>query len=193
MHNEIIKSVFNATKIAEITLNFITSDNETQFNENYVLLLNNKEDYNFIFYKNYIKVIYYIINEKFEDENNPKVSDNRLLANLYDILSKKGYKKIKDYLYYIFIKNNNKKENIFMNNIGKINKLIKNECPKLLCLDESLKMCRFVIYSMYLIKEIVDYGNKLKNTKKLQIEEKELIEKMKEKLEKFHNKYHNYL
>ena len=193
LHNEIIKSVFNATKIAEITLNFITSDNETQFNENYVLLLNNKEDYNFIFYKNYIKVIYYIINEKFEDENNPKVSDNRLLANLYDILSKKGYKKIKDYLYYIFIKNNNKKENIFMNNIGKINKLIKNECPKLLCLDESLKMCRFVIYSMYLIKEIVDYGNKLKNTKKLQIEEKELIEKMKEKLEKFHNKYHNYL
>ena len=193
LHNEIIKSVFNATKIAEITLNFITSDNEIQFNENYVLLLNNKEDYNFIFYKNYIKVIYYIINEKFEDENNPKVSDNRLLANLYDILSKKGYKKIKDYLYYIFIKNNNKKENIFMNNIGKINKLIKNECPKLICLDESLKMCRFVIYSMYLIKEIVDYGNKLKNTKKLQIEEKELIEKMKEKLEKFHNKYHNYL
>ena len=191
--NEIIKSVFNATKIAEITLNFITSDNETQFNDNFVLLLNNKEDYNFKYYKNYIKVIYYIINEKFDDENNQKVSDNRLLANLYDILNKKGYKKIKDYLYYIFIKNNNKKENIFMNNIDKINKLIKNECPKLLCLDESLKMCRFVIYSMYLIKEIVDYGNKLKSTKILQIEGEELIEKMKEKLEKFHNKYQNYL
>ena len=193
LYNEIIRSVFNATKIAEITLNFITSDNETQFNDNFVLLLNNKEDYNFKYYKNYIKVIYYIINEKFDDENNQKVSDNRLLANLYDILNKKGYKKIKDYLYYIFIKNNNKKENIFMNNIDKINKLIKNECPKLLCLDESLKMCRFVIYSMYLIKEIVDYGNKLKSTQKLQVEEKELIKKMKDKLEKFHNKYHNHL
>ena len=136
LHNEIINSVFNATKIAEITLNFITFDSETQFNENYALLLNNKEDYNFIYYKNYIKVIYYIINEKFDDENKLKISDNRLLANLYDILSKKGYKKIKDYLYYIFIKNYNKKENIFMNNIDKINKLIRDECPKLFCLDE---------------------------------------------------------
>ena len=190
LHNEVITSIFSPTKIAEITLNFITSENETQFNDNYVLLLNNKEDYNFIYYKNYIKVIYYIINESFEDENKKEISDNRLLANLYDNLNKKGYKKIKDYLFYAFI-NNDKKENIFMKNIDKINKLINEKVPKLLCFDESLKACRFIVYSMYLIKEIVDYANKIKNIVKLKIEENDLIEKMKEKLEKFHNKYLN--
>ena len=189
LNNEKITSIFSPTKIAEITLNFITSENETQFNDNYVLLLNNKEDYNFIYYKNYIKVIYYIINESFEEENKGEISDNRLLANLYDILNKKGYKRIKDYLFYIFIFNE-KKENIFMKNIDKINKLI-DKVPKLLCFDESLKACRFIVYSMYLIKEIVDYANKIKNIVKLKIEENDLIEKMKEKLEKFHNKYLN--
>ena len=44
---------------------------------------------------------------------------------------------------------------------------------------------------MYLIKEIVDYANKIKNIVKLKIEESDLIEKMKEKLERFHNKYLN--
>ena len=189
LHNEMITSIFSPTKIAEITLNFITSENETQFNDNYVLLLNNKEDYNFIYYKNYIKVIYYVINESFEEENKNEISDNRLLANLYDILNKKGYKKIKDYLFYVFIFNE-KKENIFMKNIDKINELI-DKVPKLLCFDESLKACRFIVYSMYLIKEIVDYSNKIKNIVKLKTEENDLIEKMKEKLEKFHNKYLN--
>ena len=188
LHNEVANSTFSPTKIAEITLNFITSENEKQFNDNYVLLLNNKEDYNFIYYKNYIKVIYYIINESFEDEKKGKISDNRLLANLYDILSKKGYKKIKDYLFFVFI-TNNKKENIFLKNIDKINKLINDNVPKLLCFDESLKTCRFIVYSIYLIKEIVDYTNKIKNTIKIKAEEKDLIEKMKEKLEKFHYKY----
>ena len=191
-YNKKIKSIFNATKIAEITLNFITSESEKQFNKNYIILLNNKEDYNFIYYKNYIKIIYYIINETFKEENKKEISDNRLLGHLYDIINKKGYKNIKDYLYFLFISNNNnKKENIFMNNIDKINKIIKDEVPKILSFDESLKMCRFIIYSLYLIKEIINFANMIKNTIKLKIEEIELIKKMKEIQNKFHNKYIN--
>jgi len=191
-YNKKIKSIFNATKIAEITLNFITSESEKQFNKNYIILLNNKEDYNFIYYKNYIKIIYYIINETFKEENKKEISDNRLLGHLYDIINKKGYKNIKDYLYFLFISNNNnKKENIFMNNIDKINKIIKDEVPKILSFDESLKMCRFIIYSLYLIKEIINFANMIKNTIKLKIEEIELIKKTKEIQNKFHNKYIN--
>ena len=189
-YNKKIKSIFNATKIAEITLNFITSESEKQFNNNYIILLNNKEDYNFIYYKNYIKIIYYIINESFEEENKKEISDNRLLSHLYDIINKKGYKNIKDYLFFLFISNNNnKKENIFMYNIDKINKIIKDEVPKILSFDESLKMCRFIIYSLYFIKEIINYANMIKNTIKLKIEEIEKKKKMKEILDKFHNKY----
>ena len=191
-YNEKIKSVFNPTKIAEITLNFITTQSEKMFNEHYVLLSNNKNDNNFIYYKNYVKIIYYIINEKLEDENKLEISENRLLTNLYNILNKKGYNNIKDYLYFIFISNNNThKENIFMNNIDKINEIIQNEAPKLLCFDESLKMCRFIAYSLYLIKEIIDYANLIKKTIKIKIEEEELIQNMKSILHKYNNKYLN--
>ena len=189
LYNEMIKSNFSPTKIAEITLNFITSENEKQFQDNYVLLLNNKNDYNFLYYKNYIKIIYYIINESFEDENKGEINENLLLVNLNDILKKKGYYKIKDYLFFLFISNTNNNENIFLKNIDKINKLINDEVPRLLYFDESLKTCRFIIYSLYLVKEIIYFANKIKNTIKLKMEENELIEKMKEKLEKFHNKY----
>ena len=191
LYDEKIKSVFNSTKIAEITLNFITSQNEEQFNENYNLLYINKENNNFIYYKNYVKIIYYIINESFMDENNNEINENKLLANLYDILNKKGFKKIKDYLYFLFISKQNKKENIFMNNIDKINKLILNESPRLLQYEESLKNCRFIVFSIYLIKEIIDYGNMITKTIELKEEENDFIKKMKKKLEKFHNKFFN--
>ena len=190
LYNEKIKTVFNPTKIAEITLNFITNQSEKMFNEHYVLLSKNKNNNNFIYYKNYIKVIYYIINEKFEDENKLEINENRLLSNLYNILNKKGYDNIKDYLYFIFISNNNThKENIFMNNIDKINEIIQNEVPNLLHFDESLKMCKFIAYSLYLIKEIIEYANTIKKTIKIKIKEEELIQNMKSVLYKFNNKY----
>ncbi len=182
--------MFNPTKIAEITLNFITNQSEKMFNEHYFLLSKNKNNNNFIYYKNYIKVIYYIINEKFEDENKLEINENRLLSNLYNILNKKGYDNIKDYLYFIFISNNNThKENIFMNNIDKINEIIQNEVPNLLHFDESLKMCKFIAYSLYLIKEIIEYANTIKKTIKIKIKEEELIQNMKSVLYKFNNKY----
>ena len=189
LHSEKIKSIFTPTKIAEITLNFITSENEKQFNSNYILLLNNKDDYNYTYYNSYIKIIYYIINESFEEDNKKEIKESILLIHLYEIIKKKGYNNIKDYLYYLYISNNNKKENIFMNNIDKINKIINDKVPKLFSFDESLKTCRFIIYSIYLIKEIVQFANMIKKTVKIKTQENKLIKKMKDILDKFDNKF----
>ena len=193
IYTDKIQSPFNPSKIAEITLNFITTQSEKMFNDHYIILLNNKKDPTFIYYKNYIKVIYYIIDESLEDENKKEISENRLLSNLNDIRKKKGYKTIKDYLFFLFISNNNntKEKKHFMNNIDKINDIIRNEVPELLNFDESLKMSKFIIYSLYLIKEIIEYANMIKKTIELKIEENEFIKYIENTLDKFTNKFLN--
>ena len=188
LYNEKIKSIFVPTKIAEITLNFITNSKEIEFNDIYNKLIYNKKDYNFIYYKNYIKIIYYIINEK----NIEGISDEKLLSNLYKILEKKGYKNIKDYLYFLFISSKNtKKENCFIENIDKIEDIINKEVPKLINFNESSKMCKFIGFSLYLIKEIIDFGNIIKNTINLQIQTKNFIEQLRVSLDKFRSKFIN--
>ena len=185
-YNDKIISIFNPSKIAEITFNFITESKELEFKEDYDKLISNKKDYNFIYYKNYIKILYYIINENIEDN----IKDEKLLSNLYSILNKKGYINIKDYLYFLFISSKNtKKENYFMKNIDNIDELINNEVPKLLCFNESSKMCKFIGFSLYLIKEIIDFGNIIKNTIKLKFETISFIEKLKENLDKFKTRF----
>ena len=188
LYNEKITSIFVPTKIAEITLNFITNDREIEFKSIYDKLIYDKKDYNFIYYKNYVKIIYYIINEK----NVEEISDDKLLSNLYKIIEKKGYKNIKDYIYFLFIsRKNTKKENCFMENIDKIDDIINKEVPKLLNINESLKMCSFIGFSFYLIKEIIDFGNIIKNTTNLQIETTNFIEELKANLDKFKSKFIN--
>ena len=196
LYDKQITSVFTTTKIAEITLNFITKENEVEFNDTYNNLLhnNNKNDYFYIYYKSYIKIIYYIINESFEEVNSEgvisEIGENKLLINLYTILNKKGYKNIKDYLYFLYISNkNNEKVNYFMQNIDKINNIINNDAPKLLNFYESFKMCKFIQFSYFLIKEIIEYGNNTKNIIKLEIETKDFVEKLKNNLVKFKSKF----
>ena len=196
LYNKQITSVFTITKIAEITLNFITKENEDEFNDIYNNLLhnNNKNEYFYIYYKSYIKIIYYIINENFEEVNSEgvisEISESKLLINLYTILNKKGYKNIKDYLYFLYISNkNNEKVNYFMGNIDKINNIINNNAPKLLDFYESFKMCKFIQFSYFLIKEIIEYGNNIKNIIKLEIETKDFVEELKNNLAKFKSKF----
>ena len=196
LYNKQITSVFTITKIAEITLNFITKENEEEFNDIYNNLLhnNNKNEYFYIYYKSYIKIIYYIINENFEEVNSDgvisEISESKLLINLYTILNKKGYKNIKDYLYFLFISNkNNEKVNYFMQNIDKINNIINKNAPKLLDFYESFKMCKFIQFSYFLIKEIIEYGNNIKNIIKLEIETKDFVEQLKINLVKFKSKF----
>ena len=183
-YNEKITSIFTPTKIAEITLNFITNISEIEFKTIYNNLAQDKSDYDFIYYKNYIKIIYYVINEKMED-----ISEVALLSNLYNILFKKGYKNIKDYLYFLFISNKNtKKDNCFMINIDKIDEIINNEVPYILEFDEASKMGKFIGFSIFLIKEIIDFGNIIKNTTKLKMETTSFIVQLRDILDRFRAK-----
>ena len=192
-YNKQITSVFTASKIAEINLNFITNKSEEEFSEIYNNLLHNKTEYDFIYYKNYIKIIYYIIDESFEenkDDSISDISDNKLLINLYSILKKKQYDNIKDYLYFLYISSENKKkENYFMKNLDKINDIINKEVPSLLSIYEPFKTCKFIMFSFFLIKEIIDYGNNIKNIIKLEIETKSFLEELKENLDRFKTKF----
>ena len=189
-YNLKITSFFTSSKIAEISLNFITNDNENEFSDIYHSLLYNNDDISFIYYKTYIKIIYYIIDEKIEEVKNEDgkitTNDKKLLSNLYDILNKKGYKNIKDYLYFLFISSSNKKkDNLFMKNIDIIDELITNDAPKLLDFNELPKACKFIRFSICLIKEIIDFGNLIKNTINLKIETESFIELLKSNLDKF--------
>ena len=190
-YNQKITSIFTSSKIAEISLNFITSNNENEFSDIYNSLIYTESDINYIYYKTYIKILYYVMNENFEEtKKDDSNADKKLLINLYTILNKKNYKTIKDYLYFLFISNDNKKrDNCFMKNIDIINELINNEEPKLLDICESTKMCKFIRFSIYLIKEIIDFGNIVKNTTKLKIETESFIELLKSNLDKFRHQY----
>ena len=192
-YNKQITSVFTSSKIAEISLNFITNKKEEEFCDIYNNLLYNQNEYYFIYYKNYIKIIYYIIGESIEENKDisfSDINDNKLLINLYSILKKRHYNNIKDYLYFLYIScDNKKKENYFMKNLDKINDIINKEVPKLLNFYESFKMCKFIHFTYFLIKEIVEYGNKIKNIIKLKIETKNFVDQLKENLDKFKTKF----
>ena len=76
-----------------------------------------------------------------------------------------------------------------MQNIDKINNIINKNAPKLLDFYESFKMCKFIQFSYFLIKEIIEYGNNIKNIIKLEIETKDFVEELKNNLAKFKSKF----
>ena len=83
---------------------------------------------------------------------------------MYKKINTKGYTNIKDYLYFIYIKNS--KENKVVENIDKINGIIK-EIPEFSNFQNSLKYSKFISYNSYLIMEISSYANDKVDTLKL--------------------------
>ena len=147
--DEKAKNKFVASKTAEMTLNFITNNIENEFKLN---LFHNLEDENEKKYcLNFIKFLYLLL-----DENYEKIKEQNLLKDLCQKISNKGFSNIKDYIYFIYIKN--LKENKIIENIDKINKII-NEVPDLLSFNNIMKWDKFILYSCYLFKEIVNYAN----------------------------------
>ena len=89
-----INTPFVASKIADITLNFITSIDEQEF-KNYDILEMNKDEINN--YYNYIRLLYILFNENYDN----KTSGKNLKVKLFDKLKIKGFSYIRDYLYHI--------------------------------------------------------------------------------------------
>ena len=167
-----IKLPFTASKTAEIAFNFILKKDEDEF-RNYILLTQNEEEKKE--YYTYIKIIYLLFEESYENIELKYLNDK-----LYELIGKKGFKSIKDYLYYIFI---TKKEKVNIPyKIDKINNLLA-QSPELINKQFNGKLCRFVLFTSFLVNEIIQYGNDIINAIELEIKTKEFIEVVNKKLE----------
>ena len=114
-----------------------------------------------------------MLNEEYEN-----IEMKNLTEKLYTKINKKGYKTIKEYLYAIYLQR--KENNNIVYNIDKINSLIEDS-P----IDKNfnIKFCRFALFASFLIREIIKYGNDIKNALELKVKTKEFIDAINNKLE----------
>ena len=173
-----INKSFTASKTADITLNFITTIDEQEFKE-FDNLETNKKLVNIYYY--YIKLFCILL-----DINYSKDLDNRKIKNnLYSKIKEKGFKNLKDYFYFIYIgKNENNK---ILPKIDVINNEIISKFPDLLNIQQSIKLCRFTAFSNYLLKEIINHGNYLKDIFELKYRAQYYLEIILDKIEKIEN------
>jgi len=176
--NEKIKAKFAASKTAEMIFNFITSNIENDFKLNTPQLLSDKNEKNQ--YYNYIKLLYILLDESYDN-----ISDEDLINQLYQKINNKGFNNIKDYLYFIYIKN--LKENKVVENADIIQKLIK-EIPDFINYQKSIKYSKFISYCCYLIKEIVNFIEEKINSVILKKNYINLIEIVNNKLNNYNDK-----
>ena len=169
-----ISTPFVASKIADITLNFITSMDEQEF-KSYDILENNKDELDT--YYNYIKLLLILFNENYED----KISGSNLKLKLFETIKSKGFDYIRDCLYHIYI--DKKEENTVVSKIDMINNDIIKSTPNILNFHKSLKICRFVAFSNYLIKEIINYANNIKDMIELKYRAKNLLDIVYDKID----------
>ena len=175
-----INIVFNPSKTAEINFNFILSKDEEDL-RNFVLFSENEDDKKE--YSIYIKIIYILFDENYEN-----IELKKLNQNLYMCLNKKGFKNIKDYLYYIYFKN---KEKInIISKINKINSLI-GDTVTLSQNNFQFKFCRFALFTSFLISEVIRYGINIKNFVDLKIKTKEFIDVIKQKIDLYNSRTGN--
>jgi hypothetical protein len=176
--NEKLKSKFTVSKTAEMIFNFITSYIENDFKLNTPQILNDKHEKNQ--YYNYIKLLYILLDESYDN-----IPNEDLTNQLYQKINNKGFNNIKDYLYFIYIKN--LKENKVIENAEIIQKLIK-EIPDFINYQKSIKYSKFISYCCYLIKEIVNFIEEKMNSLILKKNYINLIEIVNNKLNNYNDK-----
>jgi hypothetical protein len=171
-----INGEFNPSKTAEINFNFILSKDEEEFKK-FVWLAENEKEKNE--YYNYVKIMYLLFNEKYEN-----IELKNLTEKLYNLINKKGFKTIKEYLYHIYFQKKTKNNIIF--NIDKINEILEeSDIDK----NFNIKFCRFALFTSFLVREIVKYGNETKNMLELKIKTKEFIDVINNKLKLYNAAY----
>ena len=167
-----INSTFTASKTAEINFNFILTKDEDEFKSFLWLAENEKEKSEYYIY---LKIIYLVFNENYEN-----IELKHLSEKLYGLVNKKGYKTLKEYLYYLYFKKkDDNMDNNIIYNIDKINDLLGE---KQFDNNFNVKFCRFALFTSFLIKEVIKYGNEIKNMMQLKVKTKELIDVINNKL-----------
>ena len=107
-----------------------------------------------------------------------------LRKDLYSKINKKGFKSLRDYLYNVFI---TKKDYIKeIPKIVKINYLV-SQVNNMFEIHNSLKICKFISFTLYLVREIVKFGNNIKSSVELKIKAKNLIDIINKKIKKYNN------
>jgi hypothetical protein len=148
---------FNASKTAEITLNFITLTIETDFKLNLLENLEDETDKKYCY--NYVKLLYLVLGENYDE-----IDNEDLVRNLYNKIGEKNYVNIKDFLFHLYIQN--KDENKSLENMDKINEILKMT-PDILNFKVSTKFDKFILYTSVLLNEIIKFGNERIDTMKL--------------------------
>ena len=173
-----MKTSFVASKIADITLNFITSNDEQEFKDFDIFETN---QYVIKEYYSYIKLLLILLNDNFDS----KLNGQQLKAKLFAKLKANNFMYVRDYLYYIYIEK--KEEFKVVEKVDIINELLKNS-PKILNFNETLKICKFIAFSNYLIKEIISFANNMKDTIELKYRAENLLDIVMEKIDKMKKK-----
>ena len=187
--DKILETPFTASKTADITLNFITSLQESEFKDYPIILANDEEKK---YYINYLKILYNLFQEEVDNKNtgDSNVDQNNMIINLrqnlYTKIKQKGFYSLRDYLYNVFI---TKKEYIKeIPKIVEINYLV-SQVNNMFEIHNSLKICKFISFTLYLIKEIVKFGNNIKSSEELKIKAKAVIDIINKKLNKYYSKF----
>lgn len=173
-----LQNKFSASKTAEITLNFVTLNIETDFNLNFPDGLEDETERKYC--DNYVKLLYLVLGENYE-----KIESNMLIKNLYNKIEEKNYKNIKDYLFYLYIQN--KDENKSLENVDKINQIIKTT-PDVLSFKVTTKLDKFILYTSVIVNEIINFANERLDTMKLKKDCKKIIDIINLKLNLFKRK-----
>ena len=146
------------------------------------------------YYINYLKILYNLFQEEVDNKNtgDSNVDQNNIIINLrqnlYTKMKQKGFYSLRDYLYNVFI---TKKEYIKeIPKIAEINYLV-SQVNNMFEIHNSLKICKFISFTLYLIKEIVKFGNNIKSSVELKLKAKNLIEIINKKLAKNNPKFKN--
>ena len=187
--DKILDTPFTASKTADITLNFITSLQAIDFKQ-YPILMSTDEEKQY--YLNYLKILYHLLNEEIDTkmmQNSSMDNSNIILnlrQNLYLKINNKGFRTIRDILYNIYISNKNYIKEI--PKIAEINYLV-SQVNNMFEIHNSLKICKFISFTLYLVKEIVKYGNNVKSSVELKMKAKSLIDIINKKLNKYKSKY----
>ena len=193
--NKKLEEPFVASKTAEMSLNFISTLDEAEFMYLSKLFKSKDNQYNesdIKYYYNFITLIYWLFNRK-PEKNMKNIEGDKMKLLMYNEAHKRGFSGIKDCLYKLFISNAktvNQSIILVGDNYNRIINIIK-KTPDMLKYHKPLGLCKFTCFSIYLIKEILDYVEKMVNYKSLKTKSQNLLNIVYYKYEIYQTNYKN--
>jgi len=174
-YNTVINTPFVPSKIAIISLNLITKDDE----EDFINFIKNNENIKAKeknYYNLYVGLLFVLFNEKYDEKDIENYNANIL----HNKLNEKGYENFKDYLYKNHI--SKKSGDSFDENQMIQFSDIFERMPDLIKYQGEIKNCRFISFSYFLLHEIYNYWNKFKNVLDVKIKAQSYIQSLKNKI-----------